>query len=136
LSDAEIAEPGPFFRDGDALSGAQEAESLWIDLGDEQRRPVPENVVVVSAATGVDQVQIAAANEPMLLRVVVADFCVVFPAPWLGRGIVQAVFAAGDVAFAVVAQGQKETPGIGGDRWFDKAAAAREAERLAGFLEG
>ena len=55
--DTEIAQAGAAFGDEDLLGFADDLESLGIDFRHEQRRTVPEHVVVVGAAAGVDKKQ-------------------------------------------------------------------------------
>jgi hypothetical protein len=54
-----------------------------IHLRDEERRTVADDVVVVCAAPCVDEEQAIAVREPVLLRVVTAEFRAVVEEPWL-----------------------------------------------------
>ena len=73
---------------------------------DEQRRAVAEDVVVVCAAARVDQKQPVAVRQPVLLRIVAAQFRAVVKRPRFERCKMEPVVTGGHVAFFVIADRQ------------------------------
>ena len=69
-----------------------------------------ENVIVVRAFAGVNEVEMIFVHHPVLLGVVVAQIAAVSPIPAFEFAEMQAVIAGTHVACGVVAQGQIEFP--------------------------
>ena len=118
----EVPQHHATFRDDRPLARADDAEPLWIDLRQEDRRPVARNVVVVSPAPGISQEQAVLVRQPVLLRVVAAQFAPIVERPRLDWLVVQAVVADGHIALDVVADRQVEAIPEGDDRRLAQAA--------------
>ena len=116
LRDAEVAEPRAAFGHQHALGRAEDAQPLGIDLRDEQRRAVAEDMVVVRSAAGVDEKQPVAVRHPMLLRVVVAQLGAVVERPGSAARRSAGHRARGDVALLVVAEREEEATAELGQR--------------------
>ena len=92
----------------DAFRGAFHGQLLRIHLRHEQRRAMPEHMVVVRPLAGVHEIQIHAMRDPVLLRVVVAQLAAIFELPRLDRPEVQAVIAGANIALRT---GNVSSPG-------------------------
>lgn len=105
---AEVAEPRSPLRNENLFGLSNDSESFGIDLPQEQRGPVSEDVIVVGSAASVDQIQSVTMGDPMLLCVVIAEFGTVVESPDSQRFEVQPILGAGDESSFVVADRQKE----------------------------
>ena len=106
-------------------------QRLRVDLRHEQRRAMADDVIVVRPAAGVDEEQPVAVGEPVLLRVVAAEFFAVVEGPRPHRCEVQTVVADADVAAEVVAHREEVAAAEENDRGFDEAALDGEIELVA-----
>ena len=79
---SEVAEPGAALRHRYTLRGTDYAQRIRVDFRQEQRCAVAEYMAVVSGAAGVDQKQAAAAGNPVLLGVVVAQLFAIIEPPF------------------------------------------------------
>ncbi len=94
LGDPEIAEAGLLFQEEKMLGRADDVEALMINLGDEQRRTMAKNMVVLRPAACVDEPQtVSGMTQPVLLGVVVAEVCAVVEGPLLRFGERQGTIA-------------------------------------------
>ena len=105
--------------------------AFGIDLGDEQRSAVAEDVIVVRALAGVDEVERVGMGHPVGLRVVGAEVGAVVPGPFLEIAEVQPILADGDIAGVFLAQRQEILALEDGQRRFGQAALEIAPQRVA-----
>ena len=104
-------------------------------LAAEERRAVADDVVVVGTASGIDEEKTVAVCQPVLLRVVAAEFRAVVEVPGLWLGKVQSVITHTDVAALVIAQREVVAATKSNQRRLVKPTRYVEAEYIAVPLE-
>ena len=135
-SAAEVAQPRAAIGNGDPFRFAKETHSFRVKFRDEEGRSVAEDVIVVRAAAGVDQIQPSAARDPVLLGAVVAHALAVVEHQGKRLFVEKPVRRAGNVAVPVVAQALIEGAAVGDQRALAKPAGNRNGKGVSHFSQG
>ena len=128
LGDVEITQAGPFFRNQDLFSRADNLKLIGIYSGNEERRAMAEDVIIVRAAAGVDEEEGFAVDDPVLLGVVAAEVGTIIKGPALGFVKVKSILTHGDITMIVMTNGHEETTIKVGQRGFPQTSLGRKGE--------
>ena len=108
LDDVEITQAGPFSRNQDLFSRADNLKLIGIYSGNEERRAMAEDVIIVRAAAGVDEEEGFAVDDPVLLGVVAAEVGTIIKGPALGFVKVKSILTHGDIIMIIMTNGHDE----------------------------
>ena len=133
---AEVSESRAAVRHKNTLRGASHREFFRVNLCDEQRRPVTNDMVIAGALAGVNEEQSITVRHPVLLSVVRSQLRSVVPRPDV-RGVeVQAVSAGGDVTGFVVAQREEIPAAEASEGRLTETAPSFDRQRIPIFVCG